>query len=92
MSVLKSIEALTPGLYGLEIAEPKDPGGKLVIPRALFFFATCRTAIATASLYVMSTRSPTWTLRKSAGSRTLIVRDLPSGPLRVTVSWTDRSQ
>ena len=51
-----------------------------------YFFATCRTAIATASLYVMSTRSPTWTLRRSAGSRTLIVRDLPSGPLRVTVS------
>jgi hypothetical protein len=30
VSVLKSIEALPSGLYGLEIAEPKDPGGKLV--------------------------------------------------------------
>src|SRR5262249_52640068 len=43
------------------------------------------SAIARARVYVISTRSPTFTLSRFLGSRTLTVSVFPSGPLMVTV-------
>src|SRR5262249_25273404 len=43
------------------------------------------TASASASVYVMSTMSPTWTASSLLGSLTLIVVRFPRGPRRVTV-------
>src|SRR5262249_31867164 len=53
--------------------------------RAAGHLGLLSSAIARARVYVISTRSPTFTLSRFLGSRTLTVSVFPSGPLMVTV-------
>ena len=54
--------------------------------RGYFFSASGFTDSATASVQVMSTRSPTFTFFKLAGSRAFTVWESPPGPMMVAVA------